>query len=192
MSVQEPASAVTGSRIRHPFDALPERIQSRALLPLGVLLVVLSVALLRVGAALFSDAAPQGILSYEFAGDAATAARILASWSSEAREQAMLSLGLDYLYLTVYPAFLSLACVRIAVRLGGRLPRAARLGAALSWAVLAAGALDAVENYALIRLLTDGASESWAGLAWWCAAPKFALVGAALAFTLCGVFAKRG
>lgn len=183
---------MTGSRIRHPFDALPERIQSRALLPLGVLLVVLSVALLRVGAALFSDAAPQGILSYEFAGDAATAARILASWSSEAREQAMLSLGLDYLYLIVYPAFLSLACARIAVRLGGRLPRAARLGAALSWAVLAAGALDAVENYALIRLLTDGASDTWAGLAWWCAAPKFALVGAALAFTLCGVFAKRG
>jgi hypothetical protein len=170
---------------------LPERTQSRALLLLALSLILLSVALLRVGAALFSEAAPQGMLSYEFAGDAVSAALILESWSSVAREQAMLSLGLDYLYLIVYPAFFSLACARVATRMRGRLPGVARLGVWLSWAVLAAGPLDALENYALIRLLTTGASDAWAGVAWWCAAPKFALVAAGLAFSLCGVFVSR-
>jgi hypothetical protein len=155
------------------------------------LLVGLSIALSSIGAALFSEAAPSGIISYEFAGTAAAADRILRSWSPEAREHAMLSLGLDYLYLVVYPAFISLACARVAVRLRDNRPTAARLGAWLSWLVLAAGALDAVENYALIRLLVAGASDLWASVAWWCAGPKFALVALGLAFALFGYIASR-
>ena len=115
---------------RHPFRWISESAQGRALALLAALLVLLSIALSAVGAALFTEAAPQGIVSYEFAGCAAGAERILGSWSAAAREHAMLSLGLDYLYLLVYPAFISLACVRVSRRLEGLRPGVARLGIA--------------------------------------------------------------
>jgi hypothetical protein len=176
---------------RHPFRWISESAEGRALALLAALLVLLSIALSAVGAALFSEAAPQGIVSYEFAGSAAGAERILGSWSAAAREHAMLSLGLDYLYLLVYPAFISLACVRVSRRLEAFRPGVARLGVHLSWAVLAAAPLDAIENAALIQLLLAGPSEIWARVAWWCAGPKFALVVLGLLFALFGYLVGR-
>jgi hypothetical protein len=179
------------SSLRHPFGWISESAQGPALALLAVLLVVLSIALSAVGAALFSEAAPQGIVSYEFAGTAVGAERILGSWPALARQRAMLSLGLDYLYLLVYPAFISLACVRVSRRLEGLRPGVARFGMRLSWAVLAAAPLDAIENAALIQLLLAGPSEIWARVAWWCAGPKFALVILGLVFALLGYLFSR-
>ncbi len=53
--------------------------------------------------------------------------------------------------------------------------------------MLVAGALDALENLALIQILLSGASEGWARLAWACAGPKFALVLLAAAYLLLGI-----
>ena len=169
-----------------PFSWISETGQRGALLVLTALLVVLSIALSMIGAPLITSAAPRGIVSFEFAGTAETAARMLDSWSPRVREQAMLSLGLDYLYLGVYPAWLALACTRIARR---GTPVLARIGRALAWAVLLAAPLDAVENGALIRSVASGASDAMARLAWICAAPKFALVFAGLLYVLVGVCA---
>jgi hypothetical protein len=102
----------------------------------------------------------------------------------------MLSLGLDYLFLVLYPAFISLACARVALRLRTGSPGGARLGVMLSWLVPVAGILDAVENYALIRMLIAGPSDLWAGVSWWCATPKFILVGLGLVFALVGYAAS--
>ncbi len=60
----------------------------------------------------------------------------------------------------------------------------------LSWLVLAAGVLDAIENYALIQMLLSGASDLWARISWWCATPKFILVGLGLLFALAGYVAS--
>lgn len=164
-----------------PFGWVDAAARPRLFLVLSVLLGVLSIALAALGAPLVTAAAPWGIVSYEFAGTAEGAGRVLASWSPAAREHAMLTLGLDFLYLLVYPAWLSLACVFLAGN--GFQPGP---GIALAWAVLAAGALDAVENLALIRLLTAGPGDAAAGLAWACAGVKFALVLSAAAYVLAG------
>ena len=58
----------------------------------------------------------------------------------------------------------------------------AALGFFLSWAMLAAGPLDAVENWALLRMLKLGASEPLAQLAGWCAGGKFLLAYAGLGY----------
>ncbi len=166
-----------------PFDWLAPNARRGLFLTLTVLLVATSAVLAAAGNALVTEQAPQGIVSYEFAGDAAGARRILDSWDPRARENAMFVLGLDYLYLLLYPAWFSLACSAIARRLGGF---AGRLGLVLSWAVLAAAPLDALENYGSIRLLVAGPSDAMARLAWACAAPKFALVAAATAYLLGG------
>ena len=178
-------------RLQHPFSWLSERAQLYALGILAVLTVGVSFSLSSNSAVLATEAAPRGIISYEFAYTAAAAERMLLSWSPVAKQRAMLSLGLDYLFLVLYPAFISRACARVALRLRERSPGAARLGVRLSWLVLAAGVLDAVENYALIEMLVTGPSDLWAQLAWWCATPKFILVGLGLAFALAGYVASR-
>ena len=66
----------------------------------------------------------------------------------------------------------------------------AALGATLAWAQFGAAALDAVENYALIRLLLGDRSPRWPPLARWCALPKFAIVAAGLVYVLVGWLAS--
>lgn len=171
----------------HPFSWIPERHHGRLLAVLALLLAGLTAALAWIGAPLVTAAAPQGIVSFELAGSEATARAILASWTPAQRERAQLCQGLDGLYLFVYPALLSLACVRVAGSASGF----ARVARATAWAVLAAAPLDAVENLALVQLLLSGPSEGWAQLARACAVPKFALVGLGCGVAGAGYVSKR-
>lgn len=174
-----------------PWAWINPAAQGRVLTILVVLTVMLSIVLWRVSEPLYTAAAPQGMVSYELAGSQAQASRILESWSARAREQALLLQGLDYLYLVLYPAFLSLGCAHVARRLVRSASRLAALGRGLSWAVLAAGLFDAVENYALIEQLLSAPTERWAHVAWWCAVPKFTLVVLALGYALAGYAMSR-
>ncbi|MEN8184819.1 MAG: hypothetical protein ABFS46_20045 [Myxococcota bacterium] len=164
-----------------PFGWVSEDAQPRLLLVLTLLLAALSVWLSAVGQALVTPEAPLGIVSYEFAGSMDLSSAILASWSAHARAMAMLSLGLDFLYLLVYPAWFSLAAVRVGRGLGAgwRGP-----GAAVAWGVLLCAPLDAVENHGLIQQLVHGPTDGYARLAWAAAAPKFALVGIAALYLM--------
>ena len=166
---------------RGPFDWVTASARRPLVWCLTALVVGLSLALTAIAHPLATPEAPQGIVSFELARTAEAATAIVASWSPRAREAAMLSLGLDYLYLLAYPAWLSLVCQGIArVRNGA----AAALGMALAWAIWLAAPLDALENAALIRVLSDPAAGVWPAVAWACAVPKFALVFAALGFCI--------
>lgn len=168
----------------HPFAWLDEPAQRRAL-PLLIALALLLVAVMAgLGEPLRSPEAPRGILDFELAGSAARAGAIVDSWSPRARLYAALGLGLDYLFLVAYSAAVALACVRAAARLEPRAPAAAAVGRGLAWAQPLAAALDASENYGLIRLLLGDGRELWARLALACAIPKFALVFAGILFAL--------
>jgi len=167
-----------------PFAWLSPRVQGWLAVALGAVVLVLSIVLGVVGAPLTTAEAPAGIVSFEFVQSGEHAARILGSWSPAAREAAALTLGLDFLYLVVYPAWLSLCCVLVARRLGGR---AARVGVWIAWLVLAAALFDAVENIASIRILTAGPSDGLARVSRLSAAPKFALVSLASFYVLGGV-----
>lgn len=160
-------------RMQHPFFWLHPGALARLLAVLTALLLVLSAWLLALDQALVNEQVPQGIISFELAGNIDNAARILAAWSAPQREQAMFIQGLDNLYLLVYPSWLALALTLLAGGLGERARRAA---AAMAWLILLAVPLDLVENYALLQQLRHGASNTWAMLALACAAPKFALV----------------
>jgi hypothetical protein len=129
-----------------------------------------------------SAAAPLGIVDFELARTLPRAQAILASWGPEARVAAAFGLGLDYLFLLAYASAIALACARLAARL--RAPGPVRLGLALAWLQPAAAALDALENFGLARLLWGDAREGWAALAFACAVPKFAIVGAGLLYVV--------
>ncbi len=170
--------AVRGNGL-HPFGWLSEVGQRHALVMLGAATLVATTFLTVMGGPLRSPAAPLGIVSFELAGGAEAAGEILALWTPGLRRIARLHLWLDFGYLLLYPAFLSLACARTA---NARRRGLGRLGRGLSWGVLAAAPLDAVENLALLAMLEAGPGEAAARLAWACAAAKLALVAAALLY----------
>jgi len=170
-----------------PFDWVNEAAQARLLAVLTLAFIVTSWWLTTVGAILFTDAAPTGIVSFELAGNLERSRAILESWNAHAHANALLVQGFDSLYLIVYPVWFSLACVLLAKKLKGRWLQAGML---VSWLILIAAPFDAVENYALIEQLLDGPSSFYAQTAWWAAVPKFALVALATFYLLAGAVAR--
>ncbi|MCZ6571187.1 MAG: hypothetical protein O7B23_13610 [Deltaproteobacteria bacterium] len=177
-------------RSAHPFRWLSDASQRRALPLLIVLALIGSGVMTWLDYPLRTAAAPFGIGSFELAKTLAQSQSVLTSWDPSARIYAGLSLGIDYLYLVLYSASIALACVRLARALQHRSARLATLGIALAWAQPVAAGLDAIENYALIRLLLGSLAAAWPLLAWACALPKFTLVAAGLLYVLlAGVYA---
>jgi hypothetical protein len=160
------------------------RARRAALWALAALAAVCMLALAALDADLRTPAAPNGIVSFELAGDAARAQRILGSWGAEGRALAARSLQLDFLFLAAYAPGLALLCAAASDRQRALGSKLAGVGAALAWGQLAAGGLDALENLALLRTLAAGAPEGWPALAAACAWPKFALVGVGLAYAV--------
>ena len=150
------------------------------------LTIVLTVVLQAVNAPLKTPAAPQGIVSYEFAGTTAAAQSILDSWDAGAKVHAGFSLGLDYLYMPAYALTIGLACAWAARVLGGRRRWLGSLGRVLAFGLGLAALLDAAENYALTTMLFSAAADPWPAVARWCATGKFALIIAGLVYVLVG------
>ncbi len=159
-----PAGALLGSgRQRWLYSALAATI-------------VLEVVLGRLNKPLVTAAAPSGIISFELARTVERSAAIMASWNAEARATARESLLVDYLFMIAYPATLALSCVTVAGRMQAAWPRLARVARVLAAGAMVAGALDAIENAALLVQLASGATPTAALVAWGCATVKFALV----------------
>jgi hypothetical protein len=190
----------------NPLERLDPDAQVRALYVLGAAFVALSIVLTIIGRPLVTPAAPLGIVSFELAGTAARAQEILASWDERARGAFLFLQGLDYLYLLVYPALLSLGCLAVARRGEGKvhaqftsrrrgslfLPAPlASLGSLIAFAVLVAAPLDGIENYALVRLMAETPTDRWASMAWWAASAKFALIAIGLLYVVLAMASTR-
>lgn len=162
----------------HAFSWLssPYRWVLLGLLIIGT--VAFAIKLTNQGKPLRTSVAPNGILSYEFAWSKSKAELILGSWNSItdiARRQIIIDFG----FLIVYPLALSLACAMLTEAPANQM---AAVGVFISWAALTAGLLDAIENFALLRMLEMGASGSLARLAGFCAGVKFVAVYASLGY----------
>ena len=167
------------ARFPHPFVTLSARTRRDALLVLAPLAIAMMIVLSWVDAGLRTPASPNGIVSFEFAGDRDSAGRMLEAWGGQGRRAAARSLRLDFVFVAAYAPGLALLCARAADHARSRL---AAPGALLAWGQLAAGGLDAVENLALLRVLGGSPASLWPALAAACAGPKFALVGAGLLY----------
>jgi len=96
------------------------------------------------------------------------------------------SLGLDYLFLVLYPLAISQACLHLATT-----RQKTATGLALARLQLLAGPLDAIENAALLmELLYQEHMELYASIAWWCAVPKLGIVAMGLFYIMIG-FSKH-
>lgn len=190
----------------HPLEFLPAASRKPAFIALLALTAAFFGIFRVLDAPLHTEAAPQGIVSFELAGSARQSGAILASW----RQTSLLAssvpggnpdipnipyiyaafeLGLDYLFMPAYALTLSLGLLLASGRHGGILRRA---GGWMGWAAFAAAGFDAVENYGLFRIMTVGSMGSWPQEAAACATAKFALLLAGILFALaCWLIPRR-
>jgi hypothetical protein len=176
--------------MQHPFQKIPANRRKSVFVTFLVLTLVVMWVLSTVDEPLKTDAAPQGIISYELAGSVPCAQEILDSWDASALAHAGFSLGFDYVYLLAYSTAIGLACVWLADALSGRWRRLAWLGLWLAWGQWLAALLDAVENASLLAMLLGSVQSPWPQVARWCAAPKFALVALGLLYVALGLAAR--
>lgn len=173
-------------QIRHPFEWLSLPAQKRAWIGLLILTLAVMGGLRRLDRPLRTEAASGGIISFEFAGTLEQARAMLASWGSQGRIHAGVSLGLDYLFLVLYSSGIALGCVLVGQWLAIWSRHALLIGTLLAWGQLGAALLDGTENYALVQLLLGTEQAIWPLVAWWCAAPKFMIVVMGMLYMFCG------
>lgn len=173
-------------KLKHPYELLTISGQRRTFILLLILTLTVLAALNCFDTHLKTNAAPNGILSYEFAGDLPAAQSMIKSWGKQGQIYAGLSLGLDYLFLIVYAGAIGLGCVLLSEKLSEKFAFARIAGAVLAWGLIIAALLDALENYALIKILLGSTEGFWLTIAWFCAAPKFILVGFGLIYLIIG------
>ncbi len=173
--------------MRHPFQSIPTINRKPAFWYLFAATLLLMFILNIIGAPLMTTSAPTGIVSFELAGSPAISEQILSSWNQDARLHAALSLGLDYLFMVVYAAALSLGCIWAMEEIKSRGWPLSNLGVLLAWGQWLAAILDAVENQGLILILFAPIVSPWPEIARWCAVIKFALIFLGLTYTLYGL-----
>ena len=170
-----------------PFSWLEPPARKNALILLGMLTLILTAVLQILDGPLKNALAPNGIVSFELAGDFSRSQAILNSWNPVARLYAALSLGIDYLYLAAYSLFLSLACFSLAQKFGSKANRFFHTGIFIAYLQLLAATLDALENFALIRLLLGSQQELFSRLAYYCASIKFLLIISGILYIITGL-----
>lgn len=174
-------------KAKHPFEWINKQSQLPVFTASFVVTIFIIVGMQLLGKPLITVTAPAGIISFEFAGDLATAQSIIASWGQDALVYAGLNLGFDYLFMVSYALTIGLGCILISHRLLPKIYPLSVLGVVLAWGSILAALLDALENYALIQLLLGSFKESWPLVARWCAGVKFFLVAIGISYILIGM-----
>jgi hypothetical protein len=174
--------------MQHPLEFIPQNLR-KPLFYFFLFLTLLIFGLFRMlDQPLRTSAAPNGIVSFELAGDIQTSEAMIDSWDPNARLFAAFGLGLDYLFMPAYALALSLGLLFAG---SGKTAWYRTFTHWLGWAAIAAAFLDAIENYALWRLLAGGTDSSFPQIAAACASVKFALLLLGLIVSLFGIFLKN-
>ena len=188
--------------MKHPLERHPSTSRKPTFWAFLAGTLILFAVFRVLDAPLRTSAAPNGIVSFELAGTPFQAQAIIDSWhemayllSSVAGEPvpgmvsrayafAVFGLGIDYLFMPVYATALALGILLAAGRHKGWF---AILGAWLGWGAYAAALFDAVENYALARmLLMNQVWSPYPEVAAFCATVKFGLLLLGLFYALVG------
>jgi hypothetical protein len=128
-----------------------------------------------------------GMITFELTGGQDRADEILAEWGDEGQNAAREQLWIDFAYLLVYGAFLTLAlrAVRDMARERGW-RRLTAIGGVVVWLGVLVAGFDAIENICLLLTL-DGAGAAFPLLATIFASCKFLLLAIAIAYLIAGL-----
>ena len=192
--------------MNHPLEFVPTFYRKPLFVTFLALTVLLFLIFRVLDQPLRTDAAPKGIVSLELAGNPRTARAITDSWkqmslllSAVAGQSdpdivnvsyvfAAFGLGIDYLFMPIYASALAFGTLLVAHRHEGFIKL---LGAVAGYAAFSAAVFDAVENYALLRVLLGYVDSGYPAVAAFCAIVKFGLILFGFLYTLVAWLPKR-
>ncbi|MDZ4055893.1 MAG: hypothetical protein U1D69_02840, partial [Polynucleobacter sp.] len=138
------------------WSKVPEQRHLAVSILLGVCVCLTMIPQLTLGIKILHESlAPNGIVSFELAGTQDQAQKIANAWHQRGVfEVARQSIYWDFLFLLAYGLCLSFLCF-IATSAWSGLSPGRRTGIVLSWGVLIASGLDALENVAMLFMLAE-------------------------------------
>ncbi len=149
------------------------------------LLIPTFIAMVIIDQELKVATAPYGIISLELCGyDYSSCEAILEDWGEEGKAMAMLSLGLDYLFMVLYPIAICFGLLLALPNLSGKIRR---ITLVLAWVSLLSIPLDAVENIALIHVVLGLSGQMYSILGSYFATAKLLINGATIAWLIIAV-----
>lgn len=172
--------------MKNPYHWIPENYMWMVFLGLVLITVGFAYGINRQGKPLSTDKLSKGILEIEFPWSTERASEVVSLWERKdllpvARKQVYC----DFLFLVLYPLALSFACAWLA----GSVPvKWGMPGVLVSWGVLLAGPLDAIENIAILNMLGGFQAAPVPQIATIAATIKFTLVFGAFGFLCIGGF----
>lgn len=174
--------------MKHPLEFVPSNLRKPFFFGFLALTLMMFGAFNVLDQPLRTSAAPNGIVSYELAGSPENAQAMLSSWDETARLYVAFGLGFDYLFMPAYSLALSLGLLLA----GSAKPTwLQKLTIWLVWGVLLAALFDAVENYALWKILIGNVDSGFPQIAAVCANIKFVLLILGLFVAIAGAFIKK-
>lgn len=175
--------------MKHPLEFIPSASRKPIFWVFLIATLILFAIFRVLNVPLTTPAAPGGIVSFELAGSREQAHLIVASWSNLASLYAAFGLGLDYLFMPMYALSIALGTLLAAGRHKGWVKF---VGTLAGWGAFAAAVFDAVENFALWKVLLGDVFSSWPQVSAVCATVKFALILLGILYALIGwVLPKR-
>jgi len=175
----------------HPLEFVPAPYRKRLFFIFLALTLIIFGVFRYLDEPLRTDAAPNGIVSFELAGNQQTAQAITDSWkrsslllSSVAGQAdptiiqmpyifAAFGLGFDFLFMPVYALALGFGTVLVVQKHIGWVRSLAVLA---GYAAFTAALFDAVENFALWQVLLGAVQPNYPAVAAFCAIIKFGLL----------------
>ncbi len=161
----------------------------------GIFTIILFLILKYFGNPLITETAPGGIISFELAKEIDRSISIISSWDLNARINAGLSLGIDFLFLVVYAIFFATACYLIAQKYVNKNNWMYKTGLLLAKLQFIAALFDAIENIALIKLSLGPNSSLFPSIAYYFASIKFTIIVIGIIYIIIGLltlpFQKR-
>jgi hypothetical protein len=160
----------------------------RGLRLLGLYLVVVGVGALALPSLGRIDMRGVSILDLELMRTSANAVEHVARLGPAGIDAAKMSIYLDFPFLILYALALSASCAVLAARAADRgRSTLASAGRTIAWAAPVAAALDAVENVALLQVLSDRVDQPWPGIAFGFASVKFVLLAVVVLYLAVGL-----
>jgi hypothetical protein len=178
--------ASKGKNMYHPMQQISSQSIPRLFLILLISTIALFMILNQVSTPLITSKAPQGIVSFELAGNSETVNSILDSWDTLAKLTAAFSLGLDYLFMIFYSTTLSLGCVWSGLLFEHNRKIIGIAFSLIAWGQWLAAFFDGLENFGLMKSMLFAPISPWPEIARWSASCKFLLIFLGLISCLMG------
>lgn len=185
--------------MKHPLESVPREYRAWLFFAFLLLTVILFAVFRILDQPLRTDAAPNGIVSFELARTPQQARTIVDVWDgrttiyTEGENSnaittppgepfvynelpiiyAAFGLGIDYLFMPAYSLALAFGILLAMQKHTGWIKS---MGAVAGYGVFAAALFDAVENLALLQVLSGAYESSYPAIAAFCASIKFGLL----------------